>query len=161
MNVATAWTVGRHFGISEEACNRALSNYVPSNHRSQVVRTERNWVLLDAYNANPSSVAHALASFASKGHPHPLVVLGDMAELGEASDQAHLDTVKDALERGLELWTVGQAFGRVPQQAGQARTHFDQLDALVAHVKAHPLEGRQILVKGSRSAQLEKLMPSL
>ena len=161
MNVATAWAVGRHFGISEEACNRALSNYMPSNHRSQVVRTERNWVLLDAYNANPSSVAHALASFASKGHPHPLVVLGGMAELGEASDQAHLDTVKDALGRGLELWTVGQAFGRVPQQAGQARRHFDQLDALVAHVKAHPLEGRQILVKGSRSAQLEKLMPSL
>ena len=62
---------------------------------------------------------------------------------------------------GLELWTVGQAFGRVPQQAGQARTHFDQLDTLVAHVQAHPLEGRQILVKGSRSAQLEKLMPSL
>ena len=161
MNVATAWTVGRHFGISDEACNRALRNYVPSNHRSQVVHTERNWVLLDAYNANPSSVAHALASFATKGHPHPLVVLGDMAELGEASDQAHLDTVKDALERGLELWTVGQAFGRVPQQDGQARTHFDQLDTLVAYVQSHPLEGRQILVKGSRSAQLEKLMPSL
>ena len=119
MNVATAWTVGRHFGISDEACQRALSNYVPSNHRSQVVRTERNWVLLDAYNANPSSVAHALASFAANGHTHPLVVLGDMAELGEASDQAHLDTVKDALERGLEVWTVGQAFGRVPVKAAR------------------------------------------
>jgi UDP-N-acetylmuramoyl-tripeptide--D-alanyl-D-alanine ligase len=161
MNVAAAWTVGRHFGITEEACQRALSNYVPSNHRSQVVRTARNWVLLDAYNANPSSVAHALASFASKDHLHPLVVLGDMAELGEASDQAHLDTVNDALGRGLELWTVGQAFGRVPQQDGQARTHFDHLEALVAYVQSHPLEGRQILVKGSRSAQLEKLMPSL
>lgn len=161
MNVAAAWTVGRHFGIPEEACQRALSNYAPSNHRSQVVRTEMNWVLLDAYNANPSSVAHALASFTTKGHPHPLVVLGDMAELGEASDQAHLDTVKDALARGLELWTVGQAFGRVPVQAGQARIHFDHLDALVSHVEANPLKGRQILVKGSRSAQLEKLMPYL
>ena len=85
MNVATAWTVGQQFGMSEAACQRALSAYVPSNHRSQVVRTERNWVLLDAYNANPSSVAHAVASFAAKGHTHPLVVLGDMAELGEAS----------------------------------------------------------------------------
>ena len=161
MNVAAAWAVGRHFGISEEACERALSNYVPSNHRSQVVRTERNWVLLDAYNANPSSVAHALASFATTGHTHPLVVLGDMAELGELSDQAHLDTVNDVLGRGLELWTVGQAFGRVPAHAGQARTHFDHLNALIAHVEANPLKGRQILVKGSRSAQLEKLMPSL
>ena len=71
MNVATAWTVGRHFGISAEACQQALSSYVPSNHRSQVVRTERNWVLLDAYNANPSSVAHAMASFAANGHTHP------------------------------------------------------------------------------------------
>ena len=69
--------------------------------------------------------------------------------------------MKDALARGLELWTVGQAFGRVPVQAGQARTHFDHLDALVSHVEANPLKGRQILVKGSRSAQLEKLMPSL
>ena len=71
--------MGRHFGISEEACNRALSNYVPSNHRSQVVHTERNWVLLDAYNANPSSVAHDLASFATKCHPHHLVVIGYMS----------------------------------------------------------------------------------
>lgn len=161
MNVAAAWTVGRYFGITEEACQRALSNYVPSNHRSQVVHTERNWVLLDAYNANPSSVARALESFASKGHPHPLVVLADMAELGEASDQAHLDAVKDALARGMELWTVGKAFGRVALQAGQARMHFDHRDALVSHAEANPIKGRQILVKGSRSAQLEKLMPSL
>ena len=161
MNVATAWTVGQHFGMSEAACQRALSAYVPSNHRSQVVRTERNWVLLDAYNANPSSVAHAVASFAAKGHTHPLVVLGDMAELGEASGPAHHDVVKDALGRGLEVWTVGAEFGRIPVEGGQARTQFNHLDALLAHVEANPLEGRQILVKGSRSAQLEKLMPSL
>ena len=161
MNVATAWTVGRHFGISAEACRQALSAYVPSNHRSQVVRTERNWVLLDAYNANPSSVAHAMASFAANGHTHPLVVLGDMAELGEVSVQAHLNVVKDALGRGLEVWTVGPEFGRIPVEGGQARTHFDHLDAMISHVESNPLSGRQILVKGSRSARLEKLMPSL
>ena len=75
--------------------------------------------------------------------------------MGDASDQAHLYTVKYALERGLELWTVGQAFGRVPQQDGQARTHFDQLDSLVAYVLSQPIEGLLILFKGSRSAQLE------
>lgn len=161
MNVAIAWTVGRHFGISEKACQQALSAYVPSNHRSQVIRTERNWVLLDAYNANPSSVAHAMASFATKDHTHPLVVLGGMAELGEVSTQAHLDVLKDVLGRGMEVWTVGAEFGRIPVEGGQARTHFDQLDAMISHVESNPLESRQILVKGSRSAQLEKLMPSL
>ncbi len=161
MNVAVAWTVGRHFGIPEKACQRALSTYVPSNHRSQVVRTERNWVLLDAYNANPSSVAHALASFATKGHTHPLVVLGDMAELGEASEPAHRHAVEDALGQGLELWTVGAEFGRIPVEDGQTRRHFDHLEALIAHANALPPEGRHILVKGSRSARLEKLMPSL
>ena len=69
--------------------------------------------------------------------------------------------VKDALGRGLEVWTVGAEFGRIPVEGGQARTQFNHLDALLAHVEANPLEGRQILVKGSRSAQLEKLMPSL
>ena len=75
--------------------------------------------------------------------------------------QAHLSVVKDALGRGLEVWTVGPEFGRIPVEGGQARTHFDHLDAIISHVESNPLAGRQILVKGSRSARLEKLMPSL
>lgn len=161
MNVAIAWTVGRHFGIEESLCAQALSAYIPSNHRSQVVHTKSNWVLLDAYNANPSSMAQAVASFAMTGHMQPLVVLGDMGELGEASEKAHRHVVEDTLGRGLELWTVGTEFGRIPVQKGQARTHFNNLDALLAHVEENPTTGCQILVKGSRSAGLEKLMPSL
>ena len=161
INVVIAWSVGRHFGIAEALCTQALSAYLPSNHRSQVVHTKRNWVLLDAYNANPSSVTQAVASFATTGHMRPLVVLGDMGELGEASEKAHRHVVEDTLGRGLELWTVGTEFGRIPVQKDQARTHFDNLDALVAQVEENPTTGRQILVKGSRSAGLEKLMPYL
>ena len=67
-NVAAAVAIGAHFGVSWEQAQRALSAYVPTNHRSQTVVTDDNWVLLDAYNANPSSMAHAVNDFAKRNH---------------------------------------------------------------------------------------------
>ena len=92
-NVIAALTIGQHFGVPRERAMEALSAYIPVNHRSQAVHTDHNWVLLDAYNANPSSMAHAVTDCYERDHPHPLVILGDMAELGDASAQAHEDLV--------------------------------------------------------------------
>ena len=112
-NVVAAVAIGAHFGVSEKDSLQALSNYVPSNHRSQSVKTARNWVILDAYNANPSSMSHALNDFASRGHDKPLVILGDMAELGDASLNAHQEVVdmsprlegSGTVDRRTMVWT--------------------------------------------------------
>ena len=153
-NVVAALAIGAHFGVPEKDSCQALSHYVPSNHRSQSVKTARNWVILDAYNANPSSMTHALYDFASRGHDAPLVILGDMAALGEASEAAH--------QENLELWSVGQWFGHLFGEGGhKGWMHFSGLEALVDHLQSSPSERRQILVKGSRSAALERLLPYL
>ena len=161
-NVVAAMTIGAHFGVPEEEACQALSNYVPSNHRSQSVKTAHNWIILDAYNANPSSMTHALNDFASRGHDKPLVILGDMAELGDASEGAHREVVDMCRAQALELWSVGHWFGRIHDDGGhKGWMHFRDLDALVVHLQSYPTEGRQILVKGSRSAALERLLPYL
>lgn len=161
-NVVAAFAIGAHFGVSEKEACRALSNYVPSNHRSQSVKTARNGIVLDAYNANPSSMTHALNDFALRGHDKPLVILGDMAELGDASEGAHREVVDMCRAQGLELWSVGQWFGRIHDEGGHnGWKHFSDLDTLIAHLQSSPCDGRQILVKGSRSAALERLLPYL
>ena len=161
-NVVAAIRIGEHFQVSSRNAAEAISAYVPANHRSQAVETERNWVLLDAYNANPSSVTHALSDFASRKHNCPLVILGDMAELGDRSEAAHREIAFQAVKAGFELWTVGEWFGNVfQQQRARSWKHWGNLDELTSHLKSHPPSDRQILVKGSRSAALERVMPYL
>ena len=161
-NVVAAMRIGEHFGVPFEMACQALSAYLPSNHRSQAVETSRNWVLLDAYNANPSSVTHAIADFVARGHARPLILLGDMAELGYSSEQAHRNVALQALRAEAELWTVGPQFGnvhRTEQVAGW--THWADFEGLAQHLQTEPPAQRQILVKGSRSAALERVMPYL
>ena len=161
-NVIAALTIGQHFGVPRERAMEALSAYIPVNHRSQAVHTDHNWVLLDAYNANPSSMAPAVTDFLERDHPHPLVILGDMAELGDASEQAHEDLVNLVAGSNVNLWTVGSRFGNIHER--RPRTdwrHFEECDDAVLHLKDSPLRGHQILIKGSRSIGLERLMPNL
>ena len=85
-----------------------------------------------------------------------------MAELGDASEGAHREVVDMCRAQALELWSVGQWFGRIHDGGGhKGWMHFRDLDALVVHLQSNPTEGRQILVKGSRSAALERLLPYL
>lgn len=140
---------------------QAVSNYRPANHRSQVVETARNWVLLDAYNANPSSNQAAMDAFAAKGHAAPLLIMGDMAELGDASLEAHQRVMQLALKHGVELWTIGPWFGKAKQASQSDHRHFDAVDDLMQSPLLSGLSKRQILIKGSRSMALEQLMPAL
>lgn len=161
-NVVAAVTIGAHFGVPMGRACAALSSYVPENHRSQSMMTERNWVILDAYNANPSSMDHALRDFGSRGHNAPLAILGDMAELGAASEESHQNVVETCLQLGVELWTVGAHFGQIFTASETPKwTHFDAMETLLLRLEKEPLRGRQILVKGSRSAALERLVPYL
>ena len=161
-NVIAALTIGKHFGVPAELAISALSQYIPVNHRSQAVETAHNWVLLDAYNANPSSMAHAVGDFLERHHPHPLLILGDMAELGDVSAQAHENLVAIVAKSEAALWTVGKWFGKVHARAPRLGwTHFSRCEDALTHLEETPLRGRQILIKGSRSIGLERLMPNL
>lgn len=161
-NVIAALTIGKHFGVPAELAISALSQYIPVNHRSQAVETAHNWVLLDAYNANPSSMAHAVGDFLERHHPHPLLILGDMAELGDVSAQAHENLVAIVAKSEAALWTVGKWFGKVHARAPRPGwTHFSRCEDALTHLEETPLRGRQILIKGSRSIGLERLMPNL
>ena len=161
-NAIAALTIGCHFGVPRDRAIEALSDYIPVNHRSQAVETKHNWVLLDAYNANPSSMTHAVTDFLERDHTHPLLILGDMAELGDVSEQAHQDLADMVLKSDVSLWTVGAWFGKIHARLPEARwRHFERCDDALAHLDEAPLRGRQILIKGSRSIGLERLMSNL
>ena len=160
-NLAAAAAVGAYFAVPTADIAAALAAYAPANNRSQLVRTAAdNLVVLDAYNANPSSMAAALTSFAARpGAPaDKVVILGDMFELGADSETEHraLGTLLTSLPLGTVLLcggamqhaaAVDSAFHYCPTKAGAA-----------AWLRAHPLRQQQILIKGSRGMGLETLL---
>ena len=152
-NVSAAICVGKHFGISEEDALAAIRAYVPSNNRSQLMQTEHNTVVVDAYNANPTSMQAAINAF--KGNCY---VLGAMRELGEYTHLEHQNIVNMLLERKADkVLLVGEEY----KQTTAPYPVFDDVEALCEYLQAEPLRGYHILLKGSRSNQLEKVIPLL
>lgn len=156
-NMAAAVAAGLHFGVSETAISEALAAFAPVKQRGETVQTERNTVVVDCYNANPSSVESTLRAFSASGHAAPLAILGDMMELGDHAAEGHVLTRDVARECGVECWVVGAQFSA---HAPGDRT-FPDLTALIDALRASPPTGRTILLKGSRSMQLEMLVPHL
>ena len=156
-NLLAAIAVGINFGVDRKQICHALENYVPTNNRSQLVQTEHNRLVVDAYNANPSSMAAALQNFQLMTAPRKMVILGDMRELGEASGEEH-QAVVDALgEMGMdEVWLVGEEFGKT--QCPYRR--FANVDEVKTCLAANHIEGYTILIKGSNSMKLY-LLPEL
>ena len=165
-NLAAAAAVGQYFGVAPDDIAAALAGYNPQNNRSQLVRTARgNELVLDAYNANPSSMAAALRSFAHRtGVPaNKVVILGDMFELGEASTPEHL-----ALGELLNTLDFGTVVLVGPEMARAWRCcspdvahHFPTKEAAAAWLATQPVISRQVLLKGSRGMGLETLVPLL
>ena len=161
-NVSAAICVGRYFGVSEEAALAAIRAYVPSNNRSQLLQTERNTVVVDAYNANPTSMTAAIEAFCLSGEAgHETArcfILGAMRELGDYSHLEHQNIVNMLLERRADIvLLVGEEY----RQTTAPYPIFENVDALCEHLKAHPISGAHVLLKGSRSNQLEKVIPYL
>ncbi|MBD2768520.1 UDP-N-acetylmuramoyl-tripeptide--D-alanyl-D-alanine ligase [Hymenobacter sp. BT664] len=163
-NLAAAAAVGLHFNIPPQKIAAALAHYNPQNNRSQLLRTPHNELLLDAYNANPSSMAAAVRSFAARpvaAGQTKLVVLGDMFELGEDS--------------ALEHQQLGQLLARLPlptilligSEMAAAASAADHIQYFATKAEAaewlrqHPVRGQQVLVKGSRGMALETLVELL
>lgn len=159
-NVLAAAAVGHHFGVPLEDICAALEQYQPTNNRSQLVTTQRNTLIMDAYNANPSSMAAAIGNFALLPQADKMCILGDMKELGAASAAEH-QRIADLLAslQGLDVWLVGEEFAKV--HAPAAFRHFTNTDAVAAELARHPLTGRTVLVKGSHSMRLYLLSTQL
>lgn len=158
LNMLAAISVGLYLGVSADEANRALANYVPSNNRSQLEETAHNKLIMDAYNANPTSMSVALNNLNDMEVPHKMAILGDMLELGAASAEAH-QAIVDQLSRLLldEVWLVGPEFARTRC----AFRKFNDVDEVMAQLQNQCPEGRYILVKGSHGIRLDKLLQCL
>lgn len=155
-NVLAALKLAWYFDVPREDALQAIASYIPSNNRSQLVKTEKNTLIVDAYNANPSSMGVALDNLAQmKGRK--VAMLGDMRELGADAAAEH-DRIVARLE-GLEAYLVGEEFTRAA--AGKPYKTFATSTDLARYLEEHPLEGCTILLKGSHSIQMEKIIPSL
>ena len=156
-NVAAAIAVGRYFGVSDTDIKEALENYQPTNSRSQVIEG-RNRIIMDAYNANPTSMNASIKNFREICGDNPLLILGDMRELGEASEQEHRAILALLNTLGFhQAFLVGPCFKQYNDNPEYLT--FTTFMELAAHLTLHPVEGHTILVKGSHSIQLEKILP--
>ena len=160
-NVLAALCIGRHFGVDEDAAFAAISSYTPSNSRSQMVRTANNTLIVDAYNANPSSMRAALDNFSRIEAPDKTALLGDMRELGENSVNEHIDILRLALSLGLSnLCLVGDEFSKAMKSVDCPPTvrWYPDSSMLAAALHNAPLTGQVILIKGSRGIMMEKVL---
>ncbi len=157
-NMLAAIAIGLHFGVSPEQIHHALSNYIPTNNRSQMEETGKNHLVVDAYNANPSSMKAALDNFHLMEVSPKMAILGDMRELGEASAEEHQKAVDLMQEYGFEnIWLVGDEFGNT--QCNYRK--FKDVEEVKAAIIAEDIKGYNILIKGSNSTKLWQLPPLL
>lgn len=160
-NIQAALCVGEYFGISREQGLQAIRAYVPTNNRSQHTVTERNDLVIDAYNANPTSMQAAIRAFATataNGQQPTCYILGAMRELGDYTRIEHQNLVNDLLVRKADrVFLVGPEY----RDTTAPYPIFDDVDTLIGHLQLNPLNGYRILIKGSRSNQLEKIIPLL
>ena len=153
-NLLAAIAVGINFGVDRKKICAALENYTPSNNRSQMTVTEKNHLVVDAYNANPTSMQAALDNFRRMEVPHKMAILGQMGELGTESDAEHRQLVADLEASGFEeVWLVGDNFADIPCDFRK----FHDVEEVKAAIRELQPEGRYILIKGSNSNKLFQL----
>jgi UDP-N-acetylmuramoyl-tripeptide--D-alanyl-D-alanine ligase len=155
-NILCAVAAGSYFGVEMTLIKAAIEDYIPSNNRSQLIKWKNNTVLLDAYNANPSSMTEIVRDFGEMPHSHKVMILGDMFELGEESEKEHRAIVELVEKSGIrEVILVGEMFSR--EASGKKATCFLKTDEAKEYVLNLNLNGAFILAKGSRGMALEKI----
>ncbi|MDR0832765.1 MAG: UDP-N-acetylmuramoyl-tripeptide--D-alanyl-D-alanine ligase [Candidatus Symbiothrix sp.] len=167
-NVLAAICVAAHFDVEDAAINTALAAYTPTNNRSQILKTKANTVIVDAYNANPSSMQAALDNFEQTEGSPKMVILGEMKELGAYSRDEHQKIVDRLRDSNLTVWLVGKHFSLPPTPitSGRATLNpdwklFENTGNLLTYLKEKPVSGCTVLVKGSRANGLEAAIPYL
>ncbi len=164
-NIAAAMSIGRYFDVDEERIRHAIATYTPTNNRSQRSVTDRNTLIVDCYNANPSSMRASLESFlAEKSELPRMCILGDMLELGEWAAEEHRTILELVVAGNFErIWLVGKHFAEAAATIGNDErvSCFTSREEVAERLSTDPIEGALVLVKGSHSIGLEKLIPLL
>jgi UDP-N-acetylmuramoyl-tripeptide--D-alanyl-D-alanine ligase len=157
-NVLAAVSIGKYFGVKTAKIIKAIEEYSPTNNRSQLTKTEKNTLIVDAYNANPTSMDAALRNFAKMNVPNKVLILGDMKELGTDSLAEH-QKISDliASKDFQNVFLIGDNFSKTESTFPR----FNTLDDFTSYLKGHPLSEKFILIKGSRGLQLEKCIDLL
>ena len=160
-NIAAALCIGKYFGVDSKLANEAVANYEPENMRSQIVTKGTNTIILDAYNANPSSMAAAIENLAAMKVEKKVLILGDMYELEEEAEQEHRNIGKLIHEKRFEnIFLVGSLFKSALKEIPSAK-HFESKQLLQEELQKHPLTNATILVKASRGIGLETVVEVL
>jgi UDP-N-acetylmuramoyl-tripeptide--D-alanyl-D-alanine ligase len=155
-NIKAAVATGLFLDASMEDIVDALEKYVPANNRSQVKTTEKNLLICDSYNANPTSMSLALNAFSELKNGEKIAILGDMLELGDKSYDEHRKVINELKTnfKG-EVFLVGPVFRKAASDSGFLT--FENTDSLAEYIKTLQPKGKAILIKGSRGIRLEKL----
>ncbi|MBN8697616.1 MAG: UDP-N-acetylmuramoyl-tripeptide--D-alanyl-D-alanine ligase [Bacteroidetes bacterium] len=158
-NLLCAACVGNYFKVEDELINQALAEYTPSNNRSQLQKTANNTLILDYYNANPTSMTAAIENFANLKQENKVAILGDMLELGEESQKEHKAIIQLLKQKNIQALLVGPLFCN----AGNGSTFqlFANSDDANTYLQSNPIKSATILVKGSRGIKLEKVLNTL
>ncbi|HEY6913041.1 MAG TPA: UDP-N-acetylmuramoyl-tripeptide--D-alanyl-D-alanine ligase [Paludibacter sp.] len=157
-NVLAAVAIGSFFGVTDQQIKAGLETYVPQNNRSQLTVTAQNKLVVDAYNANPTSMRAAILNFAQMNVDAKTLILGDMLELGEQSSEEHQHVV-DLLQQNdfKNVLLVGPEF----KKTQNSYMCFNNVTELQAYIENHPIANNYILIKGSRGIKLEKIISTL
>ena len=160
-NINAAITIGNHFGVTIQDIKEAIESYIPDNNRSQMIVKGTNEIILDAYNANPSSMAVALENFIQLDKPNKVIIIGDMFELGEESIQEHKAIVEMLTNQApIQCYFVGKDFYANAKE--QSNFHFyNSFEDFSLSFSNVQLEKATILIKGSRGMALERTLEYL
>lgn len=157
-NIAAALAVGSFFNLTPQQLKSGIEAYVPANNRSQIIQQNSNQILLDAYNANPSSMEVALENFKGTQNSNKLAILGDMFELGANSAKEHLEIVNQAiLTKGCVFYFIGSHFFE-QKIAHSTFLFFETFKELQSHLEEITISNTSILIKGSRGMALERVL---
>lgn len=157
-NLLAAITAGKYLGINSDRICKAIANYEPTNNRSQLKETDKNMLIIDAYNANPTSMHAALENFDHMDVQHKVLILGDMKELGVDSDLEHQKIADYITQHNFnEVLFIGEHFSKVKTDY----PCFENLNELRDYLLKHPIDNSYILLKGSRGVQLERCIDLL
>ena len=159
-NILSAVCIGNYFGIDGDKICLAIESYQPDNSRSQLVKRGSNTIILDAYNANPTSMEAAINNFKNMPGENKIIFLGEMAELGDESEAEHLRIVEKLKECRFEkVFLVGKKFN--PYKDTISCMFFEDSEKATEWVKSNPIKDSFILIKGSRSMQMEKVFVAI
>lgn len=160
-NIAVAIAVGGYFKVDDDSISKSIANYIPSNNRSQIIEKGSNQIILDAYNANPTSMMAALDNFGNLNSSEKVAILGDMFELGEASHMEH-QSISDYSQKFdiNNIFLVGKLFFETVNHSDKIK-RFKSFEDLKTELANNPLNNKYLLIKGSRGMALERVLDVL